>query len=294
MSRELYYGSGFVYIFYIDETGNLDTKDIYPEMGYCASKKDWLYVLTGLGIFEHKWRKFYDCIASKKKLLLQKHRAFYLSIEECETKSNWLRIPAERQKNPFLSLLSDDEINELVETYYAQLLSVNAVLVSVIVDKRYLLDHMDAAKLHRKAWELLCERIEGFMREKHPRHKAILVTDDVSRQANSSLARKHAYFLESGTSADCWLRHIVEMPLFVRSELSEGIQAADLCSYNIYHVMRYQKSNYLYFKKIFPLIYNSVNTIQNKVDGLKIFPGDSPLMEWWEQNKSPLSGADCL
>lgn len=280
-----------MYIFYVDETGNLDTQGIHPDMDYTASSKDWLYVLTALGIFEHNWRKFYDPIASKKKALLQAHNASQISLDECEIKSNWIRISRERQKHPFLSLITLAEVEDLVAMYYDQLFAVPAVLVSVVVDKRYLQEYMNVSKMHRKAWELLCERVENFMREKHRKHKAILVTDDISRQANLSLARKHAYFLESGTSADCRFRHIVEMPLFVRSELSEGIQAADLCSYNIYHAMRYQKFDYVYFRKIFPLLYNSANTSRGKVDGLKIFPDNSPLIPWREKNKSPLSEA---
>lgn len=279
-----------MYIFYIDETGNLDTKDMQPDMCYTATRKDWLYVLTALGIFEHKWRKFYSPIVAKKQRLLQIYRA-KIPLDQCEIKSNWLRIPKERKKHPFLNLLTEEETIDLVSTYYRQLFSIPAVLISIIIDKRYLQDHMDPAKLHRKAWELLCERIEKYMREKHPRHKAVLVTDDVSRQANLSLARKHAYFLEKGTSAACWFKHIVEMPFFVRSELSEGIQAVDLCSYNIYHAMRYQKSDYRYFREVYPLLYNSTNTDENKVDGLKIFPDNSPLLGWWEQQKSPLAGA---
>jgi hypothetical protein len=279
-----------LYLFYVDETGNLDTKDVHPGMDSSVSKKDWLYVLTGLGIFEHKWRKFYDPIAAKKRELIHIHNA-KVTLDQCEIKSNWLRIPKERTRHPFLSLLTEKEIVDLVAIYYRQLLSIPAALVSVVIDKRHLQDYMDSAKLHRKAWELLCERIESFMRERHPKHKAILVTDDVNKHVNLSLARKHAYFLESGTSAACWFKHIVEMPLFVRSELSEGIQAADLCSYNIYHVMRYQKPAYPYFEKIYPLFYNSSNTRQGKLDGLKIFPDESPLLNWWDKNKSPLPGA---
>ncbi len=279
-----------MYIFYVDETGNLDTRDMNPDMDYSASKKDWLYVLTALGIFEHKWRKFYDPIAAKKRELIRIKSA-RINLDQCEIKSNWLRIPKERSAHPFLSLLNADQEKDLVSTYYSQLLSIPAVLMAVVIDKRYLQDYMDSSKMHRKAWELLCERIENFMREKHPKHKAILVTDDVSKQHNLSLAQKHAFFLEKGTSADCWFKHIVEMPFFVRSELSEGIQMADLCSYNIYHVMRYQKSDYTYFMKIYPLLYNSANTDEEKLDGLKIFPDDSPLITWWEENKSPLAGA---
>jgi len=264
---------------------------MHPWQGYTAEAKDWLYVLTGLGIFEHKWRKFYNPVVAKKKELIQAHGAQHVSLDKREIKSNWIRIPKERKEHSFLSLLTDSELEDLVQTYYSQIVSIPAVLVSVVVDKRYLQNYMDSAKLHRKAWELLCERIENFMRERHPKHKAILVTDDVSKQANLSLARKHAYFLDNGTSALSWFKHIVELPFFVRSEFSEGIQVADLCSYSIYHVMRYRKVRYRYFQEIYPLLYNSGNTEDGKVDGLKIFPDDSPLLQWLEQNKSPLAGA---
>ncbi|KXB09447.1 hypothetical protein AKJ60_00320 [candidate division MSBL1 archaeon SCGC-AAA385M11] len=139
---------------------------------------------------------------------------------------------------------------------------------------------MDRYKLHRKVWELLCERIENFMHEKHNKHKAILITDDINKQANISLAMKHSYFLENGTSSGLRLNHILEMPLFVSSGLSEDVQFADLCSYNVYHAFKYNKKSYEYFKQLWPLFYNSQNTSINKKDGLKVFPEKSPLKEF--------------
>ena len=38
-----------------------------------------------------------------------------------------------------------------------------------------------------------------------------------------------------------------------------------MCSYNIYHTMRYQRFDYEYFKKVFPLLYNSSNTNQRNI-----------------------------
>lgn len=219
-----------MYLFYVDESGNLDTKGIISSDTITSPGKDWLYVLTAIGIFEHKWRGFYDLIVSRKKQLLQIHHSRDITLDQCKIKSNWLRIPKERQKHPFLSLLTDKEIEELVDIYYDQLDKAYAVLISVVMDKRHLQEYMDASKLHRKAWELLCERIENFMRETHRKHNAVLITDDISKHVNMSLARKHAYFLACGTTANCRLGHIVEMPLFIRSELSEGIQLTDLCS----------------------------------------------------------------
>lgn len=52
----------------------------------------------------------------------------------------------------------------------------------MIIDKRYLEDYIYRHKLHRKAWELLCEHIENFMYEKHNKHKAILITDDINKK----------------------------------------------------------------------------------------------------------------
>ena len=110
-------------------------------------------------------------------------------------------------------------------------------IFSVVVDKRHLHDYMTQEKLHRKAWELLLERVEYFMWTEHDRHQAVMVVDDAGPQLNRSLAMKHAYFQDQGTSAGQRLRHIVEMPLFVRSELSNGVQLADMVSYTPLRIM---------------------------------------------------------
>jgi hypothetical protein len=96
---------------------------------------------------------------------------------------------------------------------------------------------------------LLLERIEYFMRERHSRHKVILIRDDVSREANRSLAEKHGYLLKTQATSGQKLEHIIEMPLFVRSELSNGVQLADLVVYNVYHAFIRQKPITRIFKK---------------------------------------------
>ncbi|MFO7762056.1 MAG: DUF3800 domain-containing protein [Desulfobia sp.] len=272
-----------MYLFYVDETGNLDPETERVREDGTVIEKDWLYVLTAFGLFEHKWRTFYTPIIRKKKSLREiiiKRGGPRLDTSQCEIKSNWIRIPRERGKHPFLSRLTEEEIKSLVDTYYYQLNRIHIPLFSVIIDKRYLEDFMDHNKLHRKAWELLCERIQNYMAENHKKHKAAIITDDVGKKANISLAMKHSYFLESGTSSGLWMKNIIEMPLFVASELSEGVQFADLCSYSIYHAIKYDKKDYPFFRPLLPLIYNSGNTTADKRDGLKVFPEESPVTEW--------------
>jgi hypothetical protein len=275
-----------MYLFYVDESGSLD-----PDANsICANgrRKEWLYVLTAFGLFEHNWRKFYHPIVQHKRELIntiQPRIGARLNLEECEVKSTWLRIPSRRAERPFLNSLSPEELTGLSEIYFSQLDALPSVIISVAVDKRHLASYMDREKLHRKAWELLCERIDLYMREHHRKHRAVIVADDVNLQANYALARKHAFFLEHGTSAGVRFKHIVEMPLFVRSELSEGIQLADLLSYSIYRAIRDNNPDYPYFARVRPFLYNSGNTPAGKLDGMKIFPDASPLSGWPNSKK---------
>lgn len=265
-----------MYLFYVDESGNLDVKN----------KDSWLYTMTAVGIFEHRWPKFYHPIVQYKRNLIQKineRAGIKLSLHDCEVKSTWVRIPKRRAESKFLSSLTEDDITNVINLYYQQMENTHVVCISVAIDKRELYDYFDRTKLHIKAWELLCERIESYMREHHRKHRAIIIADDVSPQENSSLANKHTYFLEQRTSANVSIRRIVEMPLFVRSELSEGVQLADLCSYNVYHSISYNKPDYLFFHRMLPFYYNSKNTSVEKLDGLKVFPDTSTHLAAWQR-----------
>lgn len=270
-----------MYMFYVDESGTLDPEVTRMKADGTEIEKEWIYSLTAFGLFEHKWRQFNDPIISKKRELIERIRlrtGERLELSECEVKSSWVRIPERRAERQFLSQLTPEELTELVEVYYRTLDNLPVRLFSVIVDKRHLRNHMDRSQLHRKAWELLCERIELFMHEFHPKHKALLVADDVSKQDNISLTMKHAYFLEYGTSCGLRFKNIIETPFFVRSELSEGVQLADLCSYNVYRAFRREDVNYPHFQRLLPKMYFSQRTHMDKIDGLKIFPDESPLI----------------
>ena len=263
-----------MYLFYVDESGNLDINN----------PTSWLYTMTAVGIFEHNWPKFYMPIVQHKRGLIAKIReksGVQLQLHDCEVKSTRLRIPKRRAESEFLSSLTSEEMEGLVNLYYRIIERVNVVCTSVAIDKRELHAHFDQKKLHLKAWELLCERIEQYMREKHRKHRAIIIVDDVSPQENASLANKHAFFIEAQTSAKIPLRRIVEMPLFVRSELSEGVQLADLCAYNVYHSVSYNKPDYPFFCRMLPFYYNSKNTPPDKLDGLKVFPDSSVHLAAW-------------
>jgi uncharacterized protein DUF3800 len=72
----------------------------------------------------------------------------------------------------------------------------------------------------------LLERIEYYLDECHPKHHGIIV-----------LSMKHARFQREGGQHQRF-DHIVEYPFFTDSRLSNGVQLADLCGYNVYRAFR--------------------------------------------------------
>jgi len=290
-----------MYFFYVDESGNRDpeTEKILPDR--TRRPKGWLYVLTGVCLFEHRWHGFEKTLNRHKSMLkdlIYRAKGIRLDLADCEIKSVWLRNPRQRAKRPFLSNLTEDEMRGLVDLFYRQLAFHHMRIFAVVVDKRRLPGYMDAEKLHRKSWELLCELVERFMRGMHPKHQAVMVTDDVSRQMNRSLAMKHAYLQDSGTASRLWLTRICEMPLFVRSELSNGVQLADLCAYNIYRAFRDGNLAYPFFQRIAGQVWSRNEPLRHggqAFSGLTVFPDRSPLVrlvEEFEQKRAPATGAE--
>lgn len=263
-----------MYFFYFDESGSRD-----PSVGTRENPKDHIYVLCAVGMFESQWVKFDKAISSLKIALGRKckqpqQKDFQLA--ECEVKSNWIRSPKARLENsPFLCALHDEDRERLVGCYYEQIKRCNLVLFASVIDKRYLWDYMTHELLHKKAYEFLLERIEQFMKEYHSKHNALIVMDDTSKELNRAVAMKHAYFLHNGNE-NLEFRHIVEYPFFTRSELSNGVQLADLLAYNIYRAFRQEDFAYPYFSEMLPYIYRRRGA--DFLDGLKVWPEGSPLV----------------
>jgi hypothetical protein len=270
-----------MYLFYVDESGSRDPDCGLQPDGSCT--KDWLYVVTAVGLYEGGWKKFYGKIVSRKRELLARLNSCHglsLDLDVTEIKSNWIRIPKERAKHPFLSQLTDPDISALVALYFEQLAAQKMPVISVAIDKRKLRPPYSAAWLHAKAWEMLVERVEMFMWREHSKHSAVMIADDMGKSENVGLAMRHARFLERATSAGRQLKHIVEMPLFVRSELSEGVQLADLCGYSVYRALRHGDPNYEYFQLVQPQF---IRGRKRKCHGLKIHPALSelnPISRW--------------
>lgn len=275
-----------MYFFYFDESGSRD-----PSTGTSEKPKDHLYVLLTVGMFERQWRPFEHAISNIKLELadcLHRDGKGTFDLATCEVKSNWVRNAGERaKKSAFLHALSDHDLNRLAATYFEQVAPRNMVIMAAVIDKRYLHEHMTHETLHKKAYEFLLERIEHYMAEYHPKHQALIVMDDTSKELNQAVAMKHAFFQRTGNQ-NMEFHHIVEYPFFTRSELSNGVQLADLLAYNVYRAFRYESPDYPYFNMLLPNFYRRQGGMI--LNGLKVWPDPSPLIALartaWETHKN--------
>ncbi len=264
-----------MYFFYFDESGSRD-----PSVEMKKKPKDHIYVLLAVGMYEGQWRRF-DSALSRLKLelanSLKQASKGPFDLADCEVKSNWVRNERERERrSPFLYALHCDDLTRLTDAYFRQVVERNMVVVVAVIDKRSLHDYMTEEMLHKKAYELVLERIQHYMREYHSKHQALIVMDDTSKQLNRAVAMKHAFFQRSGNQ-NMTFPAIVEYPFFTRSELSNGVQLADLLAYNVYRAFRNEDLAYPYFARLLPNIYRGRN--QEALHGLKIWPESSPLVE---------------
>lgn len=265
-----------MYFFYFDESGSRDPD---PSVTNQDGATEHVYVLTALGMWENYWKRFDRDIANVKLELadhLFRSKGLRFNLADCEVKSNWIRSPKARaEKSPFLEALTVEDRERLVTTFFNQVAQLKLVLFAVVVDKRKLHDHITHETLHKKAYELLLERIEHFMAEYHPRHNAVVVMDNTEKNLNQAVAMKHAFFQREGNQ-NVRFRHIIEYPFFTESNLSNGVQLADLCGYNIYRAFKRADLKYPYFQMLLPHFYRRSQGKQ--LDGLKVFPGDSELV----------------
>ena len=70
---------------------------------------------------------------------------------------------------------------------------------------------------------------------------------------------------------------IFEYPFFTRSELSDGVQLADLLAYGVYCAFKIEGFGYPYFERVLQNFYRRQDG--ETLDGLKVWPDPSPLID---------------
>ena len=96
------------------------------------------------------------------------------------------------------------------------------------------------------------------MEKSNPKHNALIVVDDTGVQLNLSITMWHVSYLLLGNENTQFSR-IIEY-LFTPMMFSNGVQLADLLSYNVYSAFRNEDLAYLYFQQM--LLYFTRQVLQ--------------------------------
>jgi len=210
-----------MYLFYLDESG---------EREYESGGK--YFVLCALGVPVDQWRALNNDVLTLKNT--------YFQDPSVEIKSNWLRIPKEREKR-YLSRypISEAELAEFVEKLYDALLSYNVTLIATVIDKEQMQEQYKQPQSPSSlAYRLIFERIELMLEEQADAYGLVIfdkITDlEIKKKGYENLlTRQHLRYLEKGTEF-IQINQIIEGLLLIPSHENNMLQLADLCSYNIY------------------------------------------------------------
>ena len=244
-----------MYLFYLDESG---------EREYESSSR--YFVLCAVGIRTKDWKAINTDILALKKT--------YFGTVDVEIKSNWLRIPKERERRyrvPFG--ISDTELREFTDKLYDILQAYDTVIIAAVVDKKAMSQQYNQPQAPSSlAYRLVLERIELFLQRNTERMNGIVIYDKITelkikkKGYENLLYRQHLRYLEKGTDF-VQVNQIVEGLLFISSHENNLLQVPDLCAYNIYrqfrefgeewHAAEHFEHRYEYFKRIEPYLHRS-------------------------------------
>ena len=249
-----------MYFFYIDESGNRDVNVDEP------------YVLAAVGMYEGQWRGFNKHLMGMKTNISREYN-LNLTEDQLEVKANFLKNPKGRTTNEFCKSLNEEQRKYISDHYYQQLERSKMDVIAVITQKNALRPHLTSEQMHEKAYEMLLERIQKNMRYEHKKHNALIVMDDAGRKFNHKITSMHSRLLGIGNN-NMDFPSIIEYPFFVSSELSNGVQLADLIAHTVYHTFKYNRPEYHFIKRIRPRIARHIGD-KNRLAGLKIWPNEA-------------------
>jgi len=241
----------------IRDRGNRDVKVQEP------------YVLAAVGMYENQWRRFNKHLMGMKTNIARKYDET-IRQDQLEVKANLLTKPIARKDNVFFKHLTDDNITHISNQYYAQLEYARMDVIAVVIDKSALTDGTTREFMHSKAYEMLLEPIQHHMGNKYRKHNALIIMDDTGANLNRRIASMHSRLIGIGNE-NMNFRNIIEYPFFASSELSNGVQLADLVAYSLYFVFKHNKPTYPYLDKIVPRVTRRADE-PNILTGLKIWP----------------------
>lgn len=215
---------------YLDDSG---TKEYEASREYSRNGNTRYFVFGGFLAKDDEASRLAQRIIDLKK------RTF--GRADVEVKSNWLRMPKERERKylkPFR--LGDGDLTAFVDAYYDLICKADVRLLAAVIDKVHMQEDFRVPWYSpAPAYEILLQRAE-MAAERGTTYSVTI--DDMTgatpkhNQYKENLKRQHARLKSSGSS----LRRGFTFPglrgdiRFLNSAHSHLVQMADVVSYNVY------------------------------------------------------------
>ena len=218
-------------VFYIDDSG---TKEYAKSLDLYSSKGNSRYFCFGGILIENEVGA---SLASK----LIEMKVQYFGTDKVEIKSNWLRIPKERQARYLQKYkITEQKLSDFVEQLYDIISFYELQLMAAVIDKLHMQEDYGTNAWYAPAlsYEMLMQRV---VQEVTYPDTVSVVLDDMDgatpkgNQYKINLKRQHKALRKNGS---CLMRGLDWKPLqglkFVDSAKSHHIQVADIVAYNVY------------------------------------------------------------
>jgi hypothetical protein len=166
--------------------------------------------------------------------------------ETVEIKSNWLRIPYEREERYLRKYdISNEQLDEFVDNYYDCIVNSELMFIVAVIDKAHMQEDYPTNPWYPPAvaYDLLLQRVQMEVRANE---LVTVIIDDMTgatpkgNQYKDNLKRQHDKFRKSGSClrSDFPFTCLGPSIKFVNSAYSHLIQVADIASYNVHRQFR--------------------------------------------------------
>lgn len=160
---------------------------------------------------------------------------------------------------------------ELLDSLYDFINTLPITVISIGIDKLEFIKKYSEPDIFKSAWTFLTERFDGYISDNgKDQNKGIIIVDKSSKIPETDICKIVQRLRKFGSYYQD-IKHLVEEPIFIESDLREGIQIADACAYcTLKHLTRYDK-----FKPYWNIVYQKLRRAKNgRIDGygFKIFP----------------------
>ena len=237
-----------LYILYVDDSGSPNPKD----------SSDY-YVISGIIVHELDIRNLERNTQNYKD-------NFFKEYSNCE-----IHVHDIYKSQKEFSSLTLKRKYELLDSLYNFINTLPITVISIGIDKLEFIKKYPQPDIFSSAWTFLTERFDNYISDNGNNiNKGIIIVDKSSKIPEKDICKVVNRLRKTGSYYQS-IYHIVEEPIFIESDLREGIQIADACAYcTLKHLTGYDK-----FKPYWNIVSQKLRKGKNEVTegyGFKIFP----------------------